>query len=94
MSDEETVELTPNGDASGLAQQLLAVAVDLGLMPDVVRTTSSGPRGLAFIVPPEVHEAWEAAYLTPVKEAKAEEAPVSAPKRRGRPPRDNSSKEE
>lgn len=85
MSEEEYAELTPSGNAGDLARQLLAVASDLGLRPDVVRTTTTGPRGLAFVVPLELHAAWEAAYITPVEEAKAAEEPVSAPKRRGRP---------
>lgn len=94
MSDEEFVELTPSGDASRLAAQLLAVAADLGFSVDVVKTTTSGPRGLAFIVPAPVHQAWEWGYLTPVEEAKAAQEPVSAPKRRGRPAKIDDSKEE
>lgn len=83
MSDEY-VELTPSGEARELAAQLLAAAAEAGLPADAVRTTTHGPMGLAFLVPVAVHEAWEAAYITPAEEAKAAEEPVSAPKRRSR----------
>lgn len=80
-----TVEITPQGNATRIAQELLAVAE---AHPDFtindVKTTTSGPLGLAFVVPDELHEAWSAANL------RAEEAPVdgdtdtdAAPRRRG-----------
>jgi len=77
-----TVEITPSGPAKVLAQQLLAVAEN---HPDFhirdVQTTTSGPQGLAFVVPDELHEAWLAAYAPkPAPEASDEDL---KPRRRG-----------
>lgn len=75
-----TVEITPSGNASVLAQQLLAVAAaDDRFRVEDVLTTTSGPRGLAFLVPPELHAAWEDIYLP-----KPVEEPELKPRTRGR----------
>lgn len=59
----ETVEITPSGSASLLAQQLLAVAeADPRFTVNDVKTTTFGPMGLAFIVPTALHETWQQAY--------------------------------
>lgn len=95
-----TVEITPSGPANVLAQQLLAVAeADDRFRIDDVKTTTFGPMGLAFLVPEELHAAWEAAYMVveaveAVAEAVTEvEAEVEAPKRRGRPRKTDNSEE-
>lgn len=60
MNTEELVEMTPSGKAAVLAQQLLEVAAD----PDNtyriedVKTTTAGPRGLAFLVPAGLYDIW------------------------------------
>jgi NAD(P)H-nitrite reductase large subunit len=80
-----TVEITPQGNARRIAQELLAVAE---AMPQFtvndVKTTTSGPLGLAFIVPDELHEAWSAANLR-AEEATTETStePDATPRRRG-----------
>lgn len=81
-----TVEITPQGNAARIAKELLAVAEALPQFTvNDVKTTTSGPLGLAFIVPDELHEAWSTANL------RAEEAAAdadtdadAAPRRRGR----------
>jgi hypothetical protein len=84
-----TVEITPQGNATRIAQELLAVAeADERFRIDDVKTTSSGPMGFAFIVPDELHEAWGEAYLP-----KADEAAGDQPKRRGRPRKTETSEE-
>jgi hypothetical protein len=87
VNSEETVELTPGADAKGLAQQLLAVAADTGnpYRVDDVKTTTSGPLGLAFLVPRGLYDAWQSSLGIPV-EAEAVEEPTetAAPKRGNR----------
>lgn len=83
---EETVELSPSGSAPLLASELLAIAAatDNPYRVDDVRTTSSGPRGLAFLVPVGLYELWDATVRTPAAEAKAEEkAAVEQAKNKG-----------
>lgn len=60
MNTEEIVEMTPAGNAKLLAQQLLAVAADPDntYRVDDVKTTTSGPRGLAFLVPAGLYDIW------------------------------------
>ena len=85
-----TVEITPQGNASRIAQELLAVAeADERFRIDDVKTTSSGPLGFAFIVPDELHEAW-------VNAAQPREGNDNGdtPKRRGRPRKTETSEEE
>ena len=62
MDIEEIVEVTPGGDASELARQLLAVAADPSNRYRVedVKTTTAGPMGLAFLLPVGLYEAWQA----------------------------------
>lgn len=81
-----TVEITPQGNAQRIAQELLAVAAtDPRFRIEDVKTTTAGPLGLAFIVPDELHEAWTAATM-PADETPTETATESAPRRRpGRP---------
>lgn len=75
-----TVEITPSGSASLIAQQLLAVAEnDPRFTIYDVATTTTGPMGLAFLVPDELHEAWIAAYTQ-----QTSREPQVAPPRRGR----------
>lgn len=78
-----TVEITPQGNATQIAQELLAVAE---AHPDFtindVKTTTSGPLGLAFIVPDELHEAWSSANLR-AEAAAGETDTDAAPRRRG-----------
>lgn len=72
-----TVEITPQGNAARIAKELLAIAeADPRFRIDDVKTTTAGPLGFAFIIPDELHEAWDSANLT--------EAPVTAEPRRGR----------
>ena len=88
-----TVEITPQGNASRIAQELLAVAgADERFRIEDVKTTTSGPLGFAFIVPDELHEAWVAATLPQAGEAPAE--PNGNGKRRGRPRKTETSEEE
>lgn len=98
---EETVEITPNGSPAEMAKQLLAVAesADNDYTVDDVRTTTSGPMGLAFLVPLGLYEAWSGVPTARTEQAEeVDEQPVEEVKtnsrRRGRPPRDNSGKEE
>lgn len=81
-----TVEITPQGNAQRIAQELLAVAeADPRFHIYDVKTTTSGPLGLAFVVPDELHEAWTAATM-PVDEPAADTAGEPATRRRaGRP---------
>lgn len=89
MTSEETVELTPGADRVSLAQQLLAVAADTGngYRVEDVKTTTSGPLGLALLVPKGLYEAWQTSLGIPV-EAEAVEAETAtetaAPKRGAR----------
>lgn len=83
---EESVELSPSGSAALLAKELLDIAAATGnpYRVDDVRTTSSGPRGLAFLVPLGLYELWDATVRTPAAEAKAEEkAAVEQAKNKG-----------
>jgi hypothetical protein len=77
-----TVEITPQGNAARIAQELLAVAE---AHPDFtindVKTTTSGPLGLAFVVPDELHEAWSSANLR-VEEAAGDTDTDVTPRRR------------
>lgn len=72
---EETVELSPQGNAPRLAAELLALAADDSNTYRVedVKTTTSGPRGLAFLVPVGLYELWDASVAAPAAEAKADE---------------------
>lgn len=88
-----TVEITPRGNASTIAQELLAVAeADERFRIEDVKTTTSGPLGFAFIVPDELHEAWQNAGQ-PVADA-VPETSGEAPKRRGRPRKTETAEEE
>lgn len=93
MNTEEIVEMTPAGNAKLLAQQLLAVAADTDntYRIDDVKTTSSGPKGLAFLVPVGLYDIWnlevngispdvEEPEIEPETEA-ATETSAPAPKR-------------
>lgn len=94
MNTEEIVEMTPAGNAKLLAQELLAVAADPDNIYriDDVKTTTSGPRGLAFLVPAGLYDIWN--FVTngispevsvPEAELEDETEPVEVPKaRRGR----------
>lgn len=88
MNTEEIVEMTPAGNAKTLAQQLLAVAADPDNTYRVedVRTTTHGPKGLAFEVPLGLYEIWnlEVNGVSPEaaeKEAGAAATAATAPKR-------------
>ena len=88
-----TVEITPQGNAARIAQELLAVAeADDRFRIEDVKTTTSGPLGFAFIVPDELHEAWSNAGQA--AEASHEEGAAAAPKRRGRPRKTETAEEE
>lgn len=89
-----TVEITPSGSAKLIAQQLLAVAeTDPRFTIDDVKTTTSGPMGLAFLVPEELHEAWVEANV-PRADSGEETEGVAAPRRgRGRPRKTDSPEE-
>ena len=85
-----TVEITPQGNATRIAQELLAIAEsDERFRIDDVKTTTSGPLGLAFIIPDELHEAWAGA--APKEEA---ENGNGGGKRRGRPRKTETPEEE
>jgi hypothetical protein len=86
-----TVEITPQGNATRIAQELLAVAeADDRFRIEDVKTTTSGPLGFAFIVPDELHEAWSAATL-PKEEP---ENGNGNARRRGRPRKTETPEEE
>lgn len=88
-----TVEITPQGNAAKIAQELLAVAeADERFRIEDVKTTTSGPLGFAFIVPDGLHEVW-ANPVTAAREPAAE-ASGEAPKRRGRPRKTETAEEE
>lgn len=89
-----TVEITPQGNASRIARELLAIAeADARFRIEDVKTTTSGPLGFAFIVPDELHEAW-ASPTASVQPAEGDEETVTAPKRgRGRPRKTDSPEE-
>jgi len=77
-----TVEITPQGNATRIAQELLAIAeADERFRIEDVKTTTFGPLGLAFIVPDELHEAWSNATL-PKEETDNSNGTA---RRRGRP---------
>lgn len=79
-----TVEITPQGNATRIAQELLAVAEALPQFTvNDVKTTTSGPLGFAFVVPDELHEAWSQANLR-AEEAADTTDTDAAPRRRGR----------
>lgn len=97
-AEEASVELTPGNDTVALAQQLLYVAsLDTNrYRVEDVKTTTSGPMGLAFLLPVGLYEAWQEFLGVPI-EAEAvdpvEESP--APKAaRGRKPKATTGSEE
>lgn len=79
MISEEVVEVTPGRDAAELARQLLVVAesTDNAYRVDDVKTTTSGPMGLAFMVPLGLYDAWQASMGV----ATEENVPPKAPKK-------------
>lgn len=85
-----SVEITPPpGEAPRVARELLAVAE---AHPDFtindVATSTSGPMGLAFVVPEAIAEAWATAN------AEAAPEPEAAPRRRRAPAAPAAPKEE
>lgn len=89
---EETVEISPAGSATRIAQELLAVAAHPGneYRIEQVLTTTSGPNGLAFIVPRGLFTLWDTAFNGNVPAADGSEdegQEVKQPARRGRPPK-------
>lgn len=80
MNTEETVELTPGNDSVALAQQLLYVASldSNSYRIEDVKTTSSGPAGLAFLLPTGLYEAWQEFLGVPI-EAEAVDAVEETP---------------
>lgn len=82
-SEEATVELTPGNDSVALAQQLLHVAsLDTNSYRiEDVKTTSSGPAGLAFLLPTGLYEAWQEFLGVPIEAAPDPEPAAPAPKK-------------
>lgn len=76
-----TAEISPRGNAQLIAAQLLEVAVRDGFGVDSVKTTSSGPNGLAFLVPDALFETWAAEFV-PKPTAEELALPPASPKRR------------
>lgn len=64
------------GEATEVAQDLLAAAVRLGLDPKVVRTSSDGLFGLSFEVPDEVYDM---SGLIRIERAKGPDGPLEDP---------------
>jgi hypothetical protein len=89
-----TVEITPSGPASIVARQLLTVAEnDPRFGVDDVKTTTSGPMGLAFLVPDELYAAWENAYLPKADDEADSDVPETPKRGRGRPRKADSTEE-
>lgn len=73
----------PPGEATEVAQKLLAAAERLGLPANVVQTASDGVWGFSFIVPQEVADK---AYGAPAVEPEEPQETTEPPKRKpGRP---------
>jgi hypothetical protein len=76
----------PPGEATEVAQKLLAAAAELGLPAAVVKTASDGEWGFSFIVPDEVAELAYHGWGADAAPGPAEDGEPKPPKRKpGRP---------
>lgn len=79
-----TAEISPRGNATVIAAQLLLVAERDGHGVDAVKTTTSGPNGLAFLVPDALYDTWAQEFIP---KPTAEEQALPPASRMRRPPK-------
>lgn len=84
------IVIPERGQEAEVARKLL----DLADHPDQVQSSGDGPHGVAFYVPDELAEKYEADAPEKVEEADSSEDEAPKPKRRGRPPKNATVEEE